>query len=105
MQSESSTRLTMSARICKVKPELESLEGRDLMTAGLSSQILAPIQTTQIQKQTIVVFNSPINMNITPNTTISMIRTYEKFSGLRMNHNQTLVRDRGRREKAKPRKR
>jgi hypothetical protein len=73
------------------KLELEALEDRLLATTGLTS-LTAPV-TPLSSSATTYSLTSPLNgWSLVPND-LTLVRSFDWVSGVRINHNQTLVRD------------
>src|SRR5262249_40306622 len=87
----------------KRKLTLEALEDRSLMAAGLTPVpvSVAPAATHAPAQETIVSPLRTIVLAPAGQAGLTAARSYDWVSGLRINHNQTLVRDTGRQVRRK----
>ncbi|MBM4071693.1 MAG: hypothetical protein FJ271_22625 [Planctomycetes bacterium] len=82
----------------KTRLHVEALEERCLMTASAGASALLPVQKSQ-QPSSVVVQAAPAaqsTMNILGldgNATGLLVRSHDLVSGMRLNHNETMVRD------------
>lgn len=75
--------------------QLETLEDRCLMTASPSPTVLTPVQKFQ-QPSSAMVQATPSAINVLGldgNAAGPLVRSYDMVSGMRLNHNETMVRD------------